>query len=154
MLAADEVLGAGRVPQAGGLPARASLASSVVLARKPDGTWHFCQDYRRGLNASTQRSVEPLLHVRVQCTQSTVTSSESSSTVGSQCSLAPCVVFYSETIMILSPDVLQCRAAGPRLQRSGSQGPPGLRALAQALASGASVCVTAWAGLTLVSLAV
>ena len=70
---------------------------------------------------------------RYRTSESTVTSSESSSTVGSQCSLAPCVVFYSETIMILSPDVLQCRAAGPRLQRRGSRGPPGRRALAQAL---------------------
>jgi hypothetical protein len=33
-----------------------------VFARKQDGTWRFCQDYR-GLNAITQRSVEPLPHV-------------------------------------------------------------------------------------------
>ncbi len=33
-----------------------------MFARKPDGTWRFCQDYR-GLNAIAQRSVEPLLHV-------------------------------------------------------------------------------------------
>jgi hypothetical protein len=31
-------------------------------AGKQDGTWRFCQDYR-GLNAITQRSVEPLPHV-------------------------------------------------------------------------------------------
>ena len=30
-----------------------------MFARKGDGTWRFCQDYR-GLNAITQRSVEPL----------------------------------------------------------------------------------------------
>ena len=44
------------------VPSRASHAASVVFARKPDGTWRFCQDYR-GLNAITQRSVEPLPHV-------------------------------------------------------------------------------------------
>jgi hypothetical protein len=33
-----------------------------VFARKPDGTWRFCQDFR-SLNAITQRSVEPLPHV-------------------------------------------------------------------------------------------
>ncbi len=44
------------------VPSRASHAASVVFARKPDGTWRFCQDFR-GLNAITQRSVEPLPHV-------------------------------------------------------------------------------------------
>ncbi len=44
------------------VPSRASHAASVVFARKPDGTWRFCQDYRC-LNAITQRSVEPLQHV-------------------------------------------------------------------------------------------
>ena len=44
------------------VPSRASHAASVVFARKADGTWRFCQDYR-GLNAITQRSVEPLPHV-------------------------------------------------------------------------------------------
>jgi hypothetical protein len=44
------------------VPSSASHAASVVFARKPDGTWRFCQDYR-GLNAITQRSVEPLPHV-------------------------------------------------------------------------------------------
>jgi hypothetical protein len=43
------------------IPSRASHAASVVFARKPDGTWRFCQDYR-GLNAILQRSVEPLPH--------------------------------------------------------------------------------------------
>jgi hypothetical protein len=33
-----------------------------VFARKADGTWRFCQDFR-GLNAITARSVEPLPHV-------------------------------------------------------------------------------------------
>ena len=39
-------------------------AASVVFARnlKDDGTWRFCQDYS-GLNAVTQKSVEPLPHV-------------------------------------------------------------------------------------------
>jgi hypothetical protein len=44
------------------VPSCASHAASVVFARKPDGTWRFCQDYR-GLNAITQRSGEPLPHV-------------------------------------------------------------------------------------------
>ena len=44
------------------VPSRASHAASVVFARKADGTWRFCQDYRC-LNAITQRSVEPLPHV-------------------------------------------------------------------------------------------
>ena len=44
------------------VPSCASHAASVVFARKADGTWRFCQDYR-GLNAITQRSVEPLQHV-------------------------------------------------------------------------------------------
>ena len=44
------------------VPSCASHAASVVFARKADGTWRFCQDYR-GLNAITQRSVEPLPHV-------------------------------------------------------------------------------------------
>jgi hypothetical protein len=44
------------------VPSSASHATSVVFARKPDGTWRFCQDFR-GLNAITQRSVEPLPHV-------------------------------------------------------------------------------------------
>ena len=44
------------------VPSSASHAASVVFARKADGTWRFCQDYR-GLNAITQRSVEPLPHV-------------------------------------------------------------------------------------------
>ena len=43
-------------------PSRAAHAASVVFARKADGSWRFCQDYR-GLNAITQRSVEPLPHV-------------------------------------------------------------------------------------------
>ena len=44
------------------VPSRASHAASIVFARKADGTWRFCQDFR-GLNAITQRSVEPLPHV-------------------------------------------------------------------------------------------
>jgi hypothetical protein len=44
------------------VPSSASHAASVLFARKQDGTWRFCQDYR-GLNAITQRSVEPLPHV-------------------------------------------------------------------------------------------
>ena len=44
------------------VPSSASHAASVVFARKADGTWRSCQDYR-GLNAITQRSVEPLPHV-------------------------------------------------------------------------------------------
>jgi hypothetical protein len=44
------------------VPSSSSHAASVVFARKPDGSWRFCQDFR-GLNAITQRSVEPLPHV-------------------------------------------------------------------------------------------
>jgi hypothetical protein len=44
------------------VPSRASHAASIVFARKADGSWRFCQDFR-GLNAITQRSVEPLPHV-------------------------------------------------------------------------------------------
>ena len=44
------------------VPSRASHAASVVFARKADGTWRFCQDYR-GLNATTQRTVDQLPHV-------------------------------------------------------------------------------------------
>ena len=40
----------------------AGHAASVVLARKPDGTWRFCYDYR-GLNAITRPAVEPLPHI-------------------------------------------------------------------------------------------
>ena len=44
------------------VPSCASHAASVVFARKPDGTWRFCQDYH-GLNAITQRSKESRPHV-------------------------------------------------------------------------------------------
>jgi hypothetical protein len=44
------------------VPSSAWHAASVVFALKPDGTWRFCQDFW-GLNAITQRSVEPLPHV-------------------------------------------------------------------------------------------
>ena len=44
------------------VPSGASHAASIVFARKADGTWRFCQDYR-GLNAITQPSKEPLPHV-------------------------------------------------------------------------------------------
>jgi hypothetical protein len=44
------------------VPSRASHAASIVFARKADGTWRFCQDFR-GLNVIPQRSVEPLPHV-------------------------------------------------------------------------------------------
>ncbi len=44
------------------MPSSASHAASVVFARKADGTWRFCQNYR-GLNAITQHFVEPLPHV-------------------------------------------------------------------------------------------
>ena len=37
-------------------------AATVVFARKADGTWRFCQDYR-GHNAITQRSMDPLPYV-------------------------------------------------------------------------------------------
>ena len=43
------------------VPSRASHATSIVFARKADGSWRFSQDFR-GLNAITQRSVEPLPH--------------------------------------------------------------------------------------------
>ena len=44
------------------VPSSASHAASVVFARKADGMWRFCQDYR-GLNVITQRSVEQLQRV-------------------------------------------------------------------------------------------
>jgi hypothetical protein len=34
----------------------------VVFARKPDGSWRICYDYR-GLNAITRPAVEPLPHI-------------------------------------------------------------------------------------------
>ena len=37
-------------------------AASVVFARKPDGTWRICYDYR-GLNAITRPAVEPHPHI-------------------------------------------------------------------------------------------
>ena len=37
-------------------------AASVVFARKADGSWRICYDYR-GLNAITEPRVEPLPHV-------------------------------------------------------------------------------------------
>ena len=40
----------------------AGHAASVVFARKPDGTWRICYDYR-GLNAITRPAVEPLPHI-------------------------------------------------------------------------------------------
>ena len=40
----------------------AGHAASVVFARKPDGTWRICYDYR-GLNAITEPLVEPLPHI-------------------------------------------------------------------------------------------
>ena len=42
------------------MPSYALHASSIAFARKPDGTWRFCQDYS-GLNAITQRMAEPLV---------------------------------------------------------------------------------------------
>ena len=36
----------------------------MVFARKPDGTWRICYDYR-GLNAITRPAIEPLPHVDV-----------------------------------------------------------------------------------------
>ena len=36
-------------------PSRASHAASIVFARKADGSWRFCQDYRQ-LNALTKKS--------------------------------------------------------------------------------------------------
>ena len=46
------------------IPSRTSHAASVVFARKANGTWRFCHDYR-GLNAIMQKSesVELLQHV-------------------------------------------------------------------------------------------
>ncbi len=40
----------------------AGHAAAVVLARKPDGTWRICYDYR-GLNSITRPAVEPLPHI-------------------------------------------------------------------------------------------
>ena len=40
----------------------AGHVASVVFARKPDGTWRICYDYR-GLNAITRPAVEPLPHI-------------------------------------------------------------------------------------------
>ena len=40
----------------------AGHAASVVFARKPDGSWRICYDYR-GLNAITEPQVEPLPHI-------------------------------------------------------------------------------------------
>ena len=40
----------------------AGHAASVVFARKPDGTWRICYDYR-GLNAISRPAVEPLPHI-------------------------------------------------------------------------------------------
>ena len=40
----------------------AGHAAAVVFARKPDGSWHICYDYR-GLNAITRPAVEPLPHI-------------------------------------------------------------------------------------------
>ncbi len=36
--------------------------AAVVFARKPDGSWFICYDYR-GLNAITHPAVEPLPHI-------------------------------------------------------------------------------------------
>ena len=44
------------------IPSSTSHAASVVFARKADGTWRFCQDYR-GLNVITQKSVELQQHI-------------------------------------------------------------------------------------------
>ena len=41
-------------------PSTAGRAASVVFARKPDGSWRICYDYR-GLNAITERQSEPLI---------------------------------------------------------------------------------------------
>ena len=43
-------------------PSTAGHAASVVFARKPDGSWRICYDYR-GLNAITEPLVEPLPHI-------------------------------------------------------------------------------------------
>ena len=40
----------------------AGHAAAVVFARKPDGSWRICYDYR-GLNAITEPQVEPLPHI-------------------------------------------------------------------------------------------
>ena len=40
----------------------AGHAAAVVFARKPDGTWRICYDYR-GLNAITRPAIEPLPHI-------------------------------------------------------------------------------------------
>ena len=40
----------------------AGHAAAVVFARKPDGTWRICYDYR-GLNAITRPAVKPLPHI-------------------------------------------------------------------------------------------
>ncbi len=40
----------------------AGHAASVVFARKPDGKWHICYDYR-DLNAISRPAVEPLPHI-------------------------------------------------------------------------------------------
>jgi hypothetical protein len=40
----------------------AGHAAAVVFARKPDGSWRICYDYR-GLNAVTRPAVEPLQHI-------------------------------------------------------------------------------------------
>ena len=40
----------------------AGHAATVVIARKPDGTWRICYDYR-GLNAITRPAVKPLPHI-------------------------------------------------------------------------------------------
>jgi hypothetical protein len=40
----------------------AGHAAAVVFARKPDGSWHICYDYR-GLNAITRPVVEPFPHI-------------------------------------------------------------------------------------------
>ena len=40
----------------------AGHAAAVVFARKPDGTWRICYDYR-GLNAISRPAVEPLPHI-------------------------------------------------------------------------------------------
>ena len=36
--------------------------AAVVFARKPDGTWRICYDYRC-LNAITSPAIEPLPHI-------------------------------------------------------------------------------------------
>jgi hypothetical protein len=43
-------------------PSTAGHAAAVVFARKPDGSWRICYDYR-GLNAITRPAVEPLPHI-------------------------------------------------------------------------------------------